>query len=233
MQPINLLIIDDDIEEAKRLMKVLKLDDEKNMIGECVIDSQLLNCTTIEEYDARNYKTKFDAVLIDYQLNKEFTGTLVSAWLMLQLRIPRITLTADAYHDSYEYFNQFIRKSEITNRPKEVIHRIISCVSEFNFSAWLEKKYEELVEQYTAILANNHLDMINNSDQQILDQLSCILDRFERVLDAEQEKAIAEKLQYISSSKEHIERESEIQKRLDITNKKIAEIMNRLGESYE
>jgi len=154
MKQINILVIDDESAYANRLMETLKRKDILQRIGKIVVDNSMLSDNCLENYDASIHNIKFDIVLIDYQLGCSYTGILVSAWMMLQLKVPRMTLTSGAYPGCKDYFDGYIIKDEITDIPDEVINRIISCVETFNNNSWMEKQYEQLVDQYSRMISD-------------------------------------------------------------------------------
>lgn len=135
MQPINLLVIDDDKKAVERAMRHLKRHDSGGVLGECIVDDSIMEVEKIESYSPASHSIKFDAVLIDYQLvGQHFTGNLVSAWMTLQLGIPRIALTTATYNGPRNYFDEFIRKDEINDNPSLVINKIESCIRNFDYS---------------------------------------------------------------------------------------------------
>ena len=199
MRPVNLIVIDDDMTYVERAMKYLKRHDRESLLGEYIVDDTILSIEKIEDYSPSTYGIEFDAVLIDYQLNKEFTGVLVSAWIMLQLHIPRITLTTATYTGPKNYFDEFIRKDEITDNPNNVIHKIVSCISNFNYSQWLDNQYKELVGQYNDLLAKSERNTLIPHEEEMFKKIGNLLDKFERILDTQQEERIKTKLEYLKT----------------------------------
>lgn len=215
MNQINILVIDDQAEEAQDLLNYLKRNDKHKQIGVCLVDNKLINCKSLEDYDVHQYGIPFDAVLIDYQLNREFSGILVAAWMMLQLRVPRITLTSASYPGPSSYFNSFIRKDEIADHPQEVIERIVDCVKSFNYDEWLSQQYQELANQYGALVREEEKKELLPAEKAKLDQLNMILDKYDKLLDAAQEKQIKEKEEYISTIDPFREKEQTYTKKMD------------------
>lgn len=142
--PINVLVIDDDKRIVERLMKNLKRMDSNKILGEIYVDDTITELENIEKYDVSDFKNKIDVALIDYQLSCSFTGILVSAWIALDLGIPRLTLTTAAYPGNPEYFNGSILKQEITDSPGIVIERIKECVECYNSELWLNNNIMRL-----------------------------------------------------------------------------------------
>lgn len=182
---INILVIDDDLKIAERLMRNLQRADKERILGEIKVDDSIIELETIENYDISRFETSFDVALIDYQLSTTFTGILVSAWIALHLQIPRLTLTTASYPGNPAYFNGSILKNEILDSPEVVIQRILECVENYNAELWLAKQHQELVAEYQHMLDDDGL--IN---QEELTSLENILDRFEKILDARQEERI-------------------------------------------
>ena len=181
--PINVLVIDDDKRIVERLMKNLKRMDSNKILGEIYVDDTITELENIEKYDVSDFKNKIDVALIDYQLSCSFTGILVSAWIALDLGIPRLTLTTAAYPGNPEYFNGSILKQEITDSPGIVIERIKECVECYNSELWLNKQHHALVIEYQNLLKEG--DRTSEFD---LNAIQNILDKFERILDDRQER---------------------------------------------
>ena len=184
---INILIIDDDKKTLTRLAGNLKRADTGNILGVIEVDDSIIHLDTVENYDVSKYQIAFDVALIDYQLTSTFTGILVSAWIALHLRIPRMALSTATYPGDPSYFNGAILKKEITDSPTEVIQRIVECVEIYNSDEWLNNQHKLLVTQYQCLLKAN-----NNAPE--LSQIESLLDRFERILDVQQETEIKKAL---------------------------------------
>lgn len=222
----NILVIDDDKEMVATLMKAIKRADTSSLIGEIVIDDDIKSLKMLEEYNPTCKGLLFDVALIDYQLYEEFSGILVSAWIALNLRIPRLTLTSARYPGNPDYFNGQIEKREITNDPQSVIQRIIKCIEEYNAEQFLQTQYQELVTQFHRFL--------NEDDSALkpeLEVLQALLDKFERALDAKQDSEFEMMLRYEQQTNEFLARHKE-------NENKIAQIYTELqhlirGEYHE
>jgi len=195
--PINILVIDDDLAPVERLMRTLKRADTINALGEIRVDDSITKVESIEKYDIKHYGIDFDVALIDYQLYSTFTGILVSAWIALNLRIPRLTLTSAPYPGNPEYFNGFIQKNEITDNPRKVIEKIYHCIDEFNSRDWLERQHLILVKQYQEMLNDSYESTGSHPELSIIKTL---LDQFEKILDAQQENTLKKQIEYINST---------------------------------
>lgn len=233
MEKINLLVIDDEVEKVKRLINRLKKNDDNGVLGECIVDDSILKIGKPENYSPYQYGVRIDAVLIDYQLNQQFTGILVSALMMLQLPVPRITLTSGDYNGPPSYFNEFIRKDEIPDHPKEVIKRIVECIEEFNYEIWLENQYKELVMEYDFLLKEDEKRGLIHAEKENLKQLEAILDKFDRVLDSEQELKVKEKLNYLHSKEDFAKKEEKYLQKMEELNCKLEQQLNTIGENNE
>ena len=186
----NILVIDDDKTVVERLMKNLKRADEADVIGEIRIDDSLAKESELENYDPTNkFGIKFDVVLIDYQLGCTFTGILVSAWMSLIMKVPRITLNTAPYPGGTNYFNDFILKREITDTPTEVLQKIIGCIENYDEAKWLEEQHKLLVQQYQRILKEK-----TGTPNSLLANLENLLDKFEKIIDSKQEATIKQVL---------------------------------------
>lgn len=206
---INILVIDDDKRMAIRLMNNLKRADRSNILGEIEVDDSIKELETVEKYDVSHYGIKFDVALIDYQLSCSFTGILVSAWIALDLQIPRLTLTTAAYPGNPDYFNGAILKNEITDSPSDIIQRISDCVEGYNADLWLAKQHQALVLQYQALLKDEE-----NAGPQGLSSIETLLDRFEKIIDSRQEEQIKKALIYEREKDGFIKRQEENEKKL-------------------
>lgn len=205
---INILIIDDDKRPLTRLVGNLRHADTGNNLGVIEIDDSIVQLDMVEKYDVSKYNTTFDVALIDYQLTSSFTGILVSAWIALYLRIPRMALSTAAYPGDPSYFNGAILKREITDAPADVIHRIINCVETYNSDEWLNNQHRLLVEQYQSLLQSN-----DNAPE--LAQLENLLDRFERILDAQQDSEIKKALAFEQQAVSNQEKAQELGRRFE------------------
>ena len=232
MRPLNLLVIDDQIEAAERLMRILKISDTDSRLGELRVDASILSCEKMEQYDVNSYGVQFDAVLIDFQLNENFTGILVSAWIMLQLRVPRLTLTSAPYPGPTNYFDDFILKNEITDNPTAVIEKIMDCVGKFNYSKWLEQQHAQLVEEYSALLSDEEKRVLYPSEKEHLEQLCIVLDKFEKIIDSEQEKLIKNDMSFLEISKKVTEREREYHDKMATLQAEIDEKIEELLKMF-
>lgn len=215
---LNILVIDDDVEIAQRLMNNLKRADVAHVIGDIQVDDSIIRLESIEKYDVACFGKKFDLALIDYQLNSSFTGILVSAWISLHLNIPRITLTTAPYPGEPDYFNDFILKNEITDSPSVVISRIVNCVENYNSKEWLERQHRALVQKYQELLvdANRGQDLSNQ-----LVTIASLLDHFEKIIDTQQEADAKLKIQYTRES-------IEFRNKADASSNKIRELNMQL-----
>lgn len=205
--PINILVIDDDKKIVDRLMTILRRADQGHVLGIIEVDDSIVQLNTVEEYNISQFNTAFDVALIDYQLTSTFTGILVSAWIALYLRIPRITLSTADYPGDPSYFSASILKREITDAPETVIQRIQECVDTYKSDEWLGRQHRALVKEYQTLLSEN------NTTQ--LTQLETILDRFERILDAKQDSKIKACLAYEYSKDSFIEKEKAYEMRFN------------------
>lgn len=185
----NILVVDDDKQAVERIMHTLKRADSNNDIGDIIVDSSVTaNGTNLEAYDPESiYGINFQIVLIDYQLGCSFTGVLVSAWIALKMKVPRISLTTAPYDQDTSYFDGSILKREITDNPQIVIKQIADSISEYNAHDWLNKQYLQLVNEYHAIIDNDCL-----ATQEQRTSIEILLDKYEKILDAKQEERIKE-----------------------------------------
>lgn len=206
---INILVVDDDVRSVTYMMKNLKRADDTGALGTIIVDDKVTKLDTLEKFDISGYDTTFDVALVDYQLTCSFTGILVSAWIALDLKIPRLTLTTAAYPGNPDYFNGFILKNEITDSPCDVIKRIIGCVENYNSEAWLDKQHQALVAQYQEILTED-----GSESQPEFSEIQTLLDRFERILDARQEEKIRGILMYENATSDFVKRQEENEKKL-------------------
>lgn len=220
---INVLIIDDDKRSVQRLVNNLKRHDIHNMIGECIVDDSMIAEEDLEKYNPMKWGIKFDVLLVDYQLSTQYTGVLVAAWIMLQLRIPKLTLTTGTYSGPKDCFDGFLLKDELLDEPQNVIKKLVKVVDEFNAVLWLENQHRVLVDEYQILYQNKSVNGLNGADENRLSALEKLLDKFEKILDFEQEKEIKKRKIILDEQSEYI---NNITKQ----NQKISELSTRLDE---
>ncbi len=231
MAPINLLVIDDDKKAVERAMRHLKRHDVDGVLGKCIVDDSIMG-KKIEDYCPSTQPIKFDAVLIDYQLiGQQFTGILVSAWMTLQLGIPRIALTTATYNGPRNYFDEFIRKDEINDNPEQVIHKVISCIENFNYSKWLNTQYIELVSEYSELLLRAEEDSLIPHEIEQLKILETILDKYDRILDTRQDERVKEKMEYLKTQELFRAQELKHEEKMQALQSKLEQLLSDLGEN--
>jgi hypothetical protein len=232
MNPINILIIDDEKTYVERLMGELKRKDKQNRVGSIIVDNSMLDEQSLEQYDASSHNLKFDIVLIDYQLGCSYTGILVSAWMMLHLKVPRMTLTSGPYPGPKDYFNGHITKDEITDKPNIVINRIIKCVESFNYNSWLEKQYEQLVDNYSKMVSDDNNLIANPCENESLKMLTQLLDKYEKIIDVKQEETIKLKLEYINNKIGFINSEKKFNEEMLNKQRQLQDILKELKNHH-
>ena len=214
-------------------MEHLKDNDSLNQLGECIVDDAILSEPNLESFDVGRYGIDFDVVLIDYQLGSKFTGILVSAWIALQLHVPRLTLTSGVYPGKKEYFNGFILKDEITDNPHGVITRIADNITSFSYIDWMNTQYQYLVDHYQTMLRDKKQKRFNPSDQAELDSLEKILDKFEKLIDDKQELLIKEKEQYLQHQNEYAKKDADYHDKMMDLRKQLNDALRTAGEQDE
>ena len=209
---INVLIIDDDKRPVTRLVSNLRRADTGNALGVIEIDDTIVQLDMVEKYDVSKFNTTFDVALIDYQLTSSFTGILISAWIALHLRIPRMALSTAAYPGDPSYFEgQYIVPNGMAYNSYIILDDKIAIFDtvDARFSdEWLNNQHKLLVEQYQCLLKVN-----NNTPE--LSQIEELLDRFERILDEKQDSAIKKVLAYESAVTDDQGKIQEYDKRFD------------------
>lgn len=229
---INILIIDDDKRAVERLVNNLKRADDGNEIGECIVDDSVIAEDNLEKYNPLQFDVKFDVLLVDYQLNSKFTGVLVAAWIMLQFKIPKLTLTTGMYPGPKDCFDGFLIKDELLENPKGVIAKLIQIVNTFNAKQWIENQHRALVEEYQTLVEYKANGKINYSDENMLLLLEKLLDKFEKVIDEEQEKEIKRReimLEEKSNFSQMIEQQTT---EIDVLSARLEEYLGKL-EAYD
>lgn len=227
---INILIIDDDKKAVQRLVNNLKRADLENVIGECIVDDSVVTEENLEKYNPLKFNTKFDVLLVDYQLNSQFTGVLVAAWIMLQLKIPKLTLTTGTYSGPKECFDGFIIKDELLNNPEQVIVKLVETVNSFNSKQWLENQHTALVEEYQSLSEDKLNAKINYADEKRLALLENLLDKFEKVLDEEQEKEIKKRIYMIDEHKAFTEKIGRQNEQINALGEQIKQLLLELNQ---
>lgn len=209
---LNILVIDDDKSTVERIMHTLKRADSDGSIGTIVVDGSITSDDArIEEYDPENtFQTHFDMALIDYQLGCSFSGILVSAWIALKMKIPRISLTTAPYNGESSYFDGFILKRDITDNPSTTISKIKEYASNYDANKWLDNQYRLMVEEYKAILDGR---IITSEEQRVL--IETLLDKYEKILDQQQEQLIKQAMSYEDESKSFSTRMAENKRKIE------------------
>lgn len=231
MTPINLLVIDDDKSAVERAMRHLKRHDTGNVLGECIVDDSIMG-KKLEDYCPSTQPVEFDAVLIDYQLiGQQFTGVLVSAWMTLQLGIPRIALTTATYNGPKNYFDGFIRKDEIHDNPEQIIQRIKTYIENFNYSKWLNTQYAELVSEYSKLLLKAEASCLVPPEVEQLKVLEDILDKYDKILDTKQDERVKEKMEYLKTKEAFQAQELEHERKMQTLQGQLEQLLSSLEES--
>ncbi len=230
---INILIVDDDKPMLESLVKTLRGADRNNVIGKCIVDDSFSENDNIENYDPMKHGVNFDIVLVDYQLNCSFTGMLAAAWIAIQLKIPKMTLTGGKYCGPESYFDGFIEKDEINDSPEDVIERIERVVMNFNAQKWLEKQHDNLVQEYHELL--DEKEKVKNAfyKSNELKALERLLDKFDKIIDEKQSEHIKEHMILIDNEEEFRKQEKEYLDRIAIRESKIDEYIKKLEEYNE
>jgi hypothetical protein len=213
---INILVIDDDARGVRYMMDNLIHADVAGIIGSIVVDDGVTKVETLEKFDVGKYGTKFNVALIDYQLTCSFTGILVSAWISLYLKIPRLTLSTAAYPGDPDYFNGQILKNEITDDPNSVIQRIKECVEGYDAEVWLNWQHRDLVLQYQKML-----EEVDPDSKPEFTAIQKLLDHFEKILDTRQEERIKCSLIYEQSTSEYVKMREKNEKQMLELNEKL------------
>jgi hypothetical protein len=231
MENINLLIIDDEVDEVQRYIKRLKLNDDNKIIKECYFANKLpVGVEDIENFDIIrsaniDEDTIINALLIDYDLGKSYSGTLLSAWLMMKNRcIPRIAFTTKKYTGGNTDFDGYIEKRDIISNPKKIISTIIDTISKFNLNEWLSLKQNEFVTIYSQLTLKKLNNSISKEEIITLELISKILDSLDKQLDREIENSIAIKLKLSEKRNDNI---SELEKDIEELDLKIEDILSR------
>lgn len=234
MGKINLLVVDDEIEEVERYIKRLKENDVNDILGNCFFAKELPNdVSDIEKYDVLKSASVDDvssisAVLIDYDLGKTYSGTLLSAWLMLKNRcIPRIAFTTRKYSGENADFDGYIEKRDIIIDPEKIISTIINTINKFNMDEWLQLKYEEFVRIYSELTIKKISNNISKEEVDMLALIVKILDSLDKQLDREIERSINIKL---NLSEEKNEKLDELENTIDELGKKVEGILSKFEE---
>ena len=199
-EPINVLIIDEDPEDVKSIIETLKRFDYNKRLGK--IDYDLCNVENIEEYDFNGYGGCHIA-LIDYTLNKKwFTGNSVSAWVMMRLKIPRMSLTSVEQSNKKYYDGCILKENVYEEKTIGVINEIVSCVDSFNYDRAIDAIYKNLVNIYSDY---NDGSKTNKNDEKKILELSNILDGLEAIMSDKKDdfsKTIELRAEYDKSMKE-------------------------------
>jgi|GEM_PF-1510118 len=224
MNKINLLVIDDENIQVRRQIGELRSHDTNEVLGEINIYSTFPD--DIETLDLSNYvKTEgqevVDAVLIDYDLNSKYSGTLISAWLAMRNQyIPRIAFTTRNYSGEASDFDGYILKNDIVDDPKSVILQIVEIVEKSNVEGWIDKKYLELIDNFSSLCEKRLREKLTETEEVTLQLLSKALDSMDKQLDKQLEKTID--LKFRMADKQY--------QRIDFLKTSIVEIDSQINE---
>lgn len=220
---INLLVIDDEKNEVERQIEELLYYDNGKTIGKVVYLNDFPS--SVEKFDINsildiNLNDDIDVVLIDYELKTDYTGTLLSAWLMLKNRnIPRIAFTARKYEGAIHDFDGFIEKKDIAYNPERALKEILDSIERCKIDKWLDNKYTEFLNIYANLCDKKFSKALSGEELQTLEIIKSILDSLDKQLDAEIEKNID--LKFKMAEKRH--------ERLDDLNEKLDEYDNQIN----
>ncbi len=227
MNKINLLVIDDEAAEVIRQLKELKEHDEKSILGEIKFYNSFpadIETLSINEFITTENGESVDAILIDYDLNAEYTGTLLSAWLALKNRnIPRIAFTTRNYSGSIDDFDGYIIKNDIIDQPENVLLQLVDIIEKSNMEDWLTRKYIDLINQYSLLCEKKLRIKLSHEEEVTINYLMAALDSLDKQLDKQLEKVIDIKFRMADKQND----------RLEFLKRNISEIDERLYKTLE
>lgn len=230
--PINILVIDDDKKVVQRLINNLKRADIHNKIGVCVVDDSVIQEENIELYNPMKFGVDFNVLLVDYQLCSQFTGVLVAAWIMLQIKVPKLTLTTGTYAGPKDCFEGFILKDELLSNPECVIEKLCDVVEQYNSKQWLEEQHKALVGEYQTLLKSCTHGSANYADENNLKLIETLLDKFEKVLDEEQEKEIKKRMAELENKSKYSENIRMQNDKIEVLSQRLENFLQEL-EKYD
>lgn len=227
---LNLLIIDDEKKSMETYVKLLKREDKDDIIQNIIIDDEFpQSYEQLTDYNFTKFEMDFDAILIDYQLNVEYSGVWISAWLNLhKINAPRIALTGANYPGNKEFFDEYIVKREITDNPKEVIWKIRNSIENHNHEEWLKKRYLEIVGIYSQRCDSLVGDA--RKEDNSLKMLQKMLNDFEAIIDSKQNELIKTRLGEISLLNSNFSEIDEIDQDIQSKVTEISALMQRIEE---
>lgn len=234
MNKINLLVIDDENVQVNRQMDELRSHDTSGILGEIKIFSTFPD--DIEKLDLSHYvMTKeeevVDAVLIDYDLNSKYSGTLISAWLALRNQyIPRIAFTTRNYTGEANDFDGYVLKNDIVDNPKSVISGIVEIVEKSNVEGWVDKKYLELIDNFSVLCEKRLREKLTHTEELTLDLLTRALDSMDKQFDRQIEKSIDLKFRMADKQYHRIEF---LKSSISEIDDQINEILTKIEKSEE
>ena len=155
---INILVIDDEFSQTKRLINRLKKH-SNGYIDQIHVESTLDSIDKVEKFSFDNISFNVDVVMIDYQLNLEYTGVTLSAMMANQkYKVPRISLSSAHPDDEFFRFEGSILKNDIDKKPDEVLFLIKSVIENFNKESWIEEEYKKVCDEYLRVKEENPLN---------------------------------------------------------------------------
>lgn len=169
--PINILVIDDEFSQTKRLINRLKKH-SNGYIDQIHVESTLDSIDKVEKFSFDNISFNVDVVMIDYQLNLEYTGVTLSAMMANQkYKVPRISLSSAHPDDEFFRFEGSILKNDIDKKPDEVLFLIKSVIENFNKESWIEEEYKKVCDEYLRVKEENPLNTNIEKLESLLDKL--------------------------------------------------------------
>lgn len=214
--PINILVFDDSYSQTNRLLKRLKDNSNGYIDNFCIIDN--FDIGKLEQFTFDSLPYEIDVVMIDYQLNCEFSGVTLSALMMNQkYRVPRISLSSAKVIDSNFKFEASLLKNNISKDPIEVINIIKTTIEEFKKNDWLENEYKKVYEEFLSIKSIE-------PDSKYLKELEALLDKLENVSNIK----LRETIEKTNNIKQELLDAPKIKEEIEEINIKISKILEEL-----
>lgn len=214
--PINILVFDDSYSQTNRLLTRLKNKSNGYIDNFYIIDK--FDIGQLEQFSFDSLPYEIDVVMIDYQLNCEFSGVILSALMMNQkYKVPRISLSSAKVIDSNFKFEASLLKNDISKNPIAVINIIKTTIEEFQKNDWLENEYKKVYEEFLSI---KNIE----PDSKYLNELENLLDKLENVSNIK----LRETIEKTNNIKQELFNAHEIKEDIEKINVEISKILEEL-----
>lgn len=214
--PINILVFDDCYQQTNRLLKRLKSESDGYIDNYYIIDN--FDIGKLEQFSFDLLPYEIDVVMIDYQLNCEFSGVILSALMLNQkYKVPRFSLSSAKVTDQNFKFEASLLKNDISKNPLKVINIIKTTIEEFQKNDWLENEYKKVWKEFLSIKSID-------PESEYLSELESLLDKLESVSNIK----LRESIETTKNIKQELYNAPKIKEEIENINIKISKLLEEL-----